>query len=62
MILPGSPASAATPGISLAKQAPAKVLAGAPVTFTLTASNPASNPSAAPEYNVSFRDVLPIGL
>jgi uncharacterized repeat protein (TIGR01451 family)/fimbrial isopeptide formation D2 family protein/LPXTG-motif cell wall-anchored protein len=62
VILPGAPASAATPGIALAKQAPAKVLAGASVAFTLTASNPASNPAAVPEYNVSFRDVLPIGL
>lgn len=62
VILPGAPASAATPGITVAKQAPAKVLAGAPVAFTLTASNPSSNPAAAPEYNVSFRDVLPIGL
>jgi uncharacterized repeat protein (TIGR01451 family) len=38
------------------------VLAGQSVAFTLTASNPTSNPGAVPEYNVSFRDVLPPGL
>ena len=30
--------------------------------YTLTASNPASNPDAVPEFNVSARDVLPVGV
>lgn len=55
-------AAAAVPAIALTKQAPASVLAGKPVSFTLTASNPAANTAAQPEYNVSFRDVLPIGV
>ena len=50
------------PAISVAKRAPSSVLAGEPVTFTLTASNPAANPGAVPEYNTSLRDVLPRGL
>jgi uncharacterized repeat protein (TIGR01451 family)/fimbrial isopeptide formation D2 family protein/LPXTG-motif cell wall-anchored protein len=63
VVLPLSPANAAgSPGIALAKTAPASVLAGKPISFTLTASNPSANVSAAPEYNASFRDVLPLGL
>lgn len=55
-------ASAASPAITLAKQAPATVLAGKPMSFTLTAANPSANPGSQPEYNTSFRDVLPLGL
>jgi large repetitive protein len=55
-------ASAATPGIAVTKQGPSSVLIGQPVTYTLTASNPTSNPGVAPEYNLSFRDVLPVGV
>ncbi|MEO6702463.1 MAG: hypothetical protein ABI140_18660, partial [Jatrophihabitantaceae bacterium] len=63
VVLPPAPAGAAgAPGITLAKQAPASVLAGKSVSFTLTAANPSSNTSAVPEYNVSLRDVLPTGL
>ncbi|MGI8666864.1 MAG: hypothetical protein ACR2N4_12660, partial [Jatrophihabitans sp.] len=63
VVLPGSPAVAAgAPGITVAKQAPGAVLAGKPITFTLTAANPSANTSAVPEYNTSFRDVLPIGV
>ena len=36
--------------------------AGAPITYRLTAANPASNPDAVNEWNLSFRDVLPPGL
>jgi uncharacterized repeat protein (TIGR01451 family) len=61
-ILTAAPASAAGPAITVTGQAPATVLAGKPVTFTLTAANPAANPGAQPEYNTSFRDVLPVGL
>jgi hypothetical protein len=60
-VLGPAPASAATPAITVAKQAPGSVLAGKPVTFTLTAANPSANPGAQPEYNTSFRDVLPVG-
>src|SRR5665647_1996353 len=56
------PAAAAGPGIHLAKSGDSQVLAGESASFTLTVSNPASNPGAAPEYNTSFRDVLPIGV
>src|SRR6185437_5128523 len=52
---------AAGPAITVGKQAPASVLAGQSIGFTLTASNPAVA-GAQPEYNVSFRDVLPSGL
>ncbi len=62
LLLPVAAASAQAapvPGITLAKQAPSSVLAGQPATITLTVANPASNPAAVPEYNTSFRDVLP---
>jgi uncharacterized repeat protein (TIGR01451 family)/fimbrial isopeptide formation D2 family protein/LPXTG-motif cell wall-anchored protein len=59
---PSKPAQAAgSPAITAGKQAPASVLAGQSIGFTLTASNP-SGTGAQPEYNVSFRDVLPTGL
>lgn len=61
--LPPAPAAAAgTPAITVGKQAPATVLAGLPIGYTLTASNSAANPGAQPEYNASFRDLLPLGL
>jgi large repetitive protein len=60
--LPPAPTQAAAgPAITVGKQAPATVLAGQPIGFTLTATNP-SGAGAQPEYNVTFRDVLPIGL
>ncbi len=43
--------------ITVDKQAPANVLAGEPIPYTLTASNPGTEPL----YNLSFRDVLPPG-
>ncbi len=58
---PGSGAPAG-PAITLAKTASPQVLAGGQVTYTVAAANPSSNPDAAPEYNVSFRDVLPAGV
>jgi uncharacterized repeat protein (TIGR01451 family)/LPXTG-motif cell wall-anchored protein len=57
-----APAALAVPGITLGKSGPTSVLADGTAAFTLTAGNPASNPTAAPEYNLSFRDVLPLGL
>lgn len=55
-------ASAASPAITATLQAPATVLAGKPVSFTLTAANPSANAGSQPEYNTSFRDLLPLGL
>lgn len=55
-------ASAGSPAITLAKQASARVLAGKPMSFTLTAANPSGNADSQPEYNTTFRDVLPLGL
>lgn len=51
-------AAVAAPGIHLSKSAPGEVLAGEPITYTLTVSNP-PGPGAAPEYNLGFRDVIP---
>jgi uncharacterized repeat protein (TIGR01451 family)/fimbrial isopeptide formation D2 family protein len=56
------PAAQAVASITLSKSGPTSVLAGSTAAFTLTAGNPASNPDAVPEYNLSFRDVLPLGL
>ncbi|HYN67971.1 MAG TPA: hypothetical protein VES93_13860, partial [Ornithinibacter sp.] len=61
LVLPVAPAAAA-PGITFTKSSPASVRAGAPITYRLTAGNPASNPDAENEWNLSFRDVLPPGL
>ncbi len=63
VVLLSAPASAAPgPGITASKQAPSAVLAGQPISFTLSAGNPSSNSAAQPEYNASFRDVLAMGL
>ncbi len=57
-----APAAAVGPAITLAKSGDLSVLAGGTARFTLTASNPGSNTDAVPEYNTSFRDVLPAGV
>ena len=54
-----SPVQAQTPGLAVAKSAPGEVLAGDPITYTLTASN--NSPTDA-LFNLSFRDVLPLGV
>ncbi len=54
-----TPAFAAA--IAVTTTAPAGVLVGAPIQFQLAASNP-SGGTAAPEYNLTFRDVLPAGV
>ncbi len=61
-MLQASGASAASPAITVTGQAPATVLAGQPVTFTLTAANPSANAGAQPEYNTTLRQVLPVGV
>ena len=52
----------AAPGITATKTADGESLAGAPIAYTLTVRNPASNPDATTEFNVSFRDQLAPGL
>ena len=59
VIAVAAPAHAAD--ITVSKSAPENVLAGDDVDFSLAVTNP-SGPSAAPEYNVTFRDVLPLGV
>ena len=39
-------AAVAAPGIQLSKDAPGEVLMGEPITYTLTVTNPPSNPDA----------------
>ena len=55
---PAAPALAAGSALTLVKEAPESVLVNGTVEYTLTASNTGSEP----QYNVSFRDVLPAGL
>lgn len=58
--LPGSPAQAAgAPNIAMTKTAPATVLLGGQASYSLIVTNP-TGPGAA--FNVSFRDVLPLGV
>ena len=59
-LLGAAPAAqaAGTPDISMNKDAPGSVLFGEDSTVTLSASNP-SGPTG---YNLSFRDVLPVGV
>ena len=47
--------------LTLGKEAPASELAGANITYELTATNP-NVAGAAPEYNITFRDELPVGV
>jgi uncharacterized repeat protein (TIGR01451 family)/fimbrial isopeptide formation D2 family protein len=54
-------AQAATANLTLSEAAPASVLYGTPSSVTLTADNPSTAP-ATPMYNVSYRDVLPVGV
>ncbi|WP_229052362.1 isopeptide-forming domain-containing fimbrial protein [Aeromicrobium sp. Leaf350] len=55
-----SPTQAAG-SITFSKSADESVLQGGQVSYTLTASNP-SAPGAVPQYNLGFRDVLPLGV
>jgi uncharacterized repeat protein (TIGR01451 family)/fimbrial isopeptide formation D2 family protein len=56
------PAEAARVSIRLEKSAPATVLVGAPITYSITATNPRDDGDADFQYNLSFRDVLPKGV
>ena len=57
-----SASAAAASTIGMAKTGPGSVLAGSPVAYSLSATNPSGAGSAVQEYNVSFRDVLPAGV
>ncbi|MCU0283470.1 MAG: DUF11 domain-containing protein [Candidatus Nanopelagicales bacterium] len=61
VVLGAVPAAAAPPVIALAKAGPTQILVGDTATYTLTASNP-SGADQVPQYNLSFRDVLPPGV
>ena len=75
LVLPGAmvlgvvaaPPAAADPlpVIQITKAGPAQILVGDTATYTLTATNPpvtTTNPVQVPQYNLSFRDVLPPGV
>lgn len=62
VVVAQSQPAAAIPAIALDKSGPSSVLVGGQAAYSLVATNPASNPDAAFEYNVSFRDVLPVGV
>lgn len=51
--------AAGSPDIELSKETPGEVLFGEQAPVTLRVSNPAGQPTG---YNVSFRDVLPVGV
>ncbi|MGB7979201.1 MAG: isopeptide-forming domain-containing fimbrial protein [Candidatus Nanopelagicales bacterium] len=60
--LTAAPAGAAEPPvIAIAKDGPSQILVGDTATYTLTATNP-SGTGQVPQYNLSFRDVLPKGV
>ncbi len=61
VFLPLTPAYAAGPELTLAKSGQDKVLAGDSAAYSLTATNPAQA-GAEPEYNLTFRDELPVGV
>ena len=62
VMLDSIPATAAGEAVALAKKASGSVLVGGDIDYALTVSNPGTNADAAPEYNATFRDVLPIGV
>jgi len=57
-----SPAAAVGPAITVTKQAPSSVLLGDDATIRLTAANPSTNVDAVTEFNLTFRDVLPLNV
>jgi uncharacterized repeat protein (TIGR01451 family)/fimbrial isopeptide formation D2 family protein len=61
VVATAQPAEAAPVSIKLEKSAPASVLVGAPITYSLKATNPKDD-DADVQYNLSFRDVLPKGV
>lgn len=61
MVLPAAPAFAAGPELTVTKAGPGTALAGSPIDYTLTVVNPDQS-GAVPEYNVAFRDELPVGV
>ncbi len=61
VLLPFAPAYAAGPQLTVAKGGTSKILAGGSVNYSLTVTNP-DQTGAVTEYNVSFRDELPVGV
>ncbi|AXT86367.1 hypothetical protein C6I20_15080 [Aeromicrobium sp. A1-2] len=59
VVTTSAPASAAPVSITVDKSAPATVLVGSPVTYSIKASNPADDGDSDFQYNLTFRDVLP---
>lgn len=59
--LPAAPAFADGPEIVVTKTAAGKALVGTPLRFSLSATNP-TQAGAVAEYNLTFRDELPVGL
>jgi len=57
-LVPASQVQAAGPTLSLAKSGDQSVLVDAPISYTLTAHNDGSSR----DYNLTFRDVLPVGV
>ena len=61
-VLAATPAAAAVPPeITITKDGPGQVLVGDTATYNLTATNPTGD-GQVPQYNLSFRDVLPVGV
>lgn len=59
VFVPVQASVAATPPIQVTKSGPSEVIAGSTATYTVTATNPGTG---VPQYDVSFRDVLPPGV
>src|SRR6185312_16845978 len=59
LVFPVGAEAAGEPNISLVKEAPAQALLGTKQKVTLRAHNPAGEERG---YNLSFRDVLPVGV
>jgi uncharacterized repeat protein (TIGR01451 family)/fimbrial isopeptide formation D2 family protein len=59
LLAPATAAAAGTPDINLAKSQPAQALIGTQQVVHLTATNPLGQERG---YNLSFRDVLPVGV
>ncbi len=59
VLLPAAAQATGTPNITLTQSEPKTVLFGQDATVSLTAANPAGQPTG---YNLSFQEVLPVGV